>query len=145
MTPTTPALKSKWFWYSVVCVLCWAGWTITAKLGSIEIPASTMQFIFTFGALPVPLALLVAKHFKLEKSPRGISYGIGHGVLAAVGGLALFAAYRTGGNTAVITAATALYPLFTVVLAVFLLRERLTVKQVIGLCFAGIAMIIFSL
>ncbi len=146
LTVTTPALfKTNWFWYSVLCVLCWAGWAITAKLGSVEIPASTMQFLFTFGALPVSLALLVARRFSLEKSRKGISYSIGHGSLAAVGGLALFAAYRSGGNTAVITAATALYPMITVVLAVLILRERLTGVQLVGLAFAGAAMVIFSL
>ena len=44
-----------------------------------------------------------------------------------------------------ITAATALYPMFTVVLAVLVLRERLTGLQVVGLIFAGAAIVIFSL
>jgi transporter family protein len=104
-----------------------------------------MQFLFTFGALPVPLALLVAKRFRLEKSRQGISYSIGHGSLAAVGGLGLFAAYRSGGSATVITAATALYPMITVVLAVLILHERLTGLQIVGLAFAGAAMVLFSL
>ena len=58
---------------------------------------------------------------------------------------ALFAAYHTGGNTTVITAMTALYPMITVVLAVTILREPFRVKQVIGLVFAAIAIVIFSL
>ncbi len=104
-----------------------------------------MQFIFTLGTVPVALALLAGKRFRLEKSPRGIFYSVANGVLSGVGGLALFAAYRSGGNTSVITAATALYPMFTVVLAVLVLRERLTWLQVFGLVFAGAAIVIFSL
>ncbi len=137
--------KAKWFWYSSLCVLCWGGWALCSKLGSTEIPASAMQFIFTFGTLPVALALLVARSFKLEKSLKGIFYAVANGVLAGIGGLALFAAYRSGGNTSVITAATALYPMITVVLAVLILRERLTKLQVVGLGFAAVAMVIFSL
>ena len=139
------ALKTKWFWYSVLCVFCWGGWTLLGKLGSAEIPAHTMQFLFSFGCVPVALALLWSKRFKLERSPQGIFYGVAMGVLAGIGGLALFAAYRTGGNTSVITAATAMYPLITVVLAVLVLREKLTWLQIVGLVFATAAFVLFSL
>jgi uncharacterized membrane protein len=85
------------------------------------------------------------KQVKFERSVKGISFSLGNGVLAGIGGLTLFAAYRSGGNTSVITAATALYPLITVVLAVLVLRERLNWLQMIGLGFAAAAIIIFSL
>ncbi len=142
--PTPAVLKAKWFWYSLLCVLLWGGWALLSKLGSTEIPAATMQFLFTAGTLPIALGFLVAKRFKFEKSPKGIVYGTANGVLSGVGGLALFAAYRSGGNTSVITAATALYPMITVVLAVSILRERLTWLQVLGLGFAAAAIVIFS-
>lgn len=138
-------LKARWFWYSMACVLCWGGWALLSKLGSREIPPETMQFLFTFGAIPVCIALLVARGFKLEKSPKGISYGILNGVLSGIGGLALFAAYHTNGNTSLITTATALYPMITVVLAVLLLRERFRPIQAVGLIFAAAAIVIFSL
>lgn len=138
-------LRAKWLWYSILCVLFWGVWVLCSKLGSNDIPASTMQFIFAFGFIPVALLVLVLKPVKFEKSVKGIAYGLGNGVLSGIGGLALFAAYRSGGNTSVITAATALYPLITVVLAILILRERLTWVQVVGLGFAVAAIIIFSL
>lgn len=139
------ALKARWFWYSILCVLCWGGWALLSKLGSREIPPETMQFLFTVGALPVGVALLVACRGDLEKSARGITYAVLNGVLAGIGGLTLFAAYHTDGNTSVITAATALYPMITVVLAVWILRERLTAMQVLGLVFASAAFVLFSI
>jgi transporter family protein len=138
-------LKARWFWYSNLCVLCWGGWALLSRLGSREIPPQTMQFLFTIGTLPVGLALLIARKFKMERSPKGITYALLNGVLAGVGGLALFAAYHTGSNTALVTVATALYPMITVVLAVVLLRERFRLVQVIGLGFAIVAIVIFSL
>ena len=138
-------LKAKWFWYSLLCVLCWGAWVLCSKLGTNEIPASAMQFIFTFGFIPVAILVLVMKPVKFEKSAKGIAYSLGNGILAGIGGLTLFAAYRSGGNTSVITAATALYPLITVVLAVLVLRERLNWLQMVGLGFAVVAIIIFSL
>jgi bacterial/archaeal transporter family protein len=138
-------LKAKWFWYSLLAVLFWGAWVLCSKLGTNEIPASTMQFIFAFGFIPVAILVLVMKRVKFERSVKGISFSLGNGVLAGIGGLTLFAAYRSGGNTSVITAATALYPLITVVLAVLVLRERLNWLQMIGLGFAAAAIIIFSL
>lgn len=138
-------VKAKWFWFSLLCLVCWAAWTMLEKMASTEIPQDTVQFLFTFGALPVAIALLVARKFKLEKSPKGILYGLGNGVLAGAGNVALAGAYRTGGNTSVITAATAMYPLITVLLAVTILKERLTNVHKLGLLFACVAFIIFSL
>jgi uncharacterized membrane protein len=143
--PGLGTFKAKWFWYSILCVLCWGGWALLSKLGSTEIPAQSMQVLFTIGALPVGMALLAAKKFRLEKSYRGIFYGVTNGIFSGIGGLALFAAYRTGGNTSVITAATALYPMVTVALAVLILRERLTGKQIVGLGFAAVAIVVLSL
>jgi transporter family protein len=140
-----PTFKSKWFWYSVLCVLCWSGWAICSKLGSTHIPAKEMQFLFTIGTLPVALALTIARRFNFEKSPKGIFYGVANGVLSGIGGLAFFAAYRSGGNTAVITAVTSLYPMITVLLAVLILRERLNWRQGVGLAFAAVAFVVFSL
>ena len=104
-----------------------------------------MQFLFTLGTIPVGLALLIARRGKLERSAKGISYATLNGVLSGLGGLTLFAAYHTGGNTTIITATTALYPMITVVLAIMILHEPFRPKQVLGLLFAAIAIVIFSL
>ena len=143
--PIPEALKAKWFWYSLLCVILMGGWTLLSKIASSEISARTMQFLYPFGWVPVAVACLWSRKFRFEKSPRGILYGIAVGVLGGIGGLAFFAAYRTGGNTSAITAATGMYPLVTVVLAVLILREKLTWLHVVGLCFAAAAFLLFSL
>lgn len=120
-------------------------WVLFAKLGSVEIPSAGMQFLFTLGGVPVALALLIDRRFHLEKSGRGIFYGLMVGILSAIGTLALFVAYRAGGSASVITTATSLYPMVTVILAVAILRERLTIVQIVGLGFATAAFVIFSL
>jgi transporter family protein len=136
--------KSKWFWYSVLCDLCWGGWAIFAKLGSNQIPPEASQFLFAWGAFPVAFVLLAGRRFKLEKNGKGVFYSLANGVLSGLGSWALFAAYRTGGNTSVITAVTAMYPLISVILAMLVLRERLTKQHIVGLGFAAVAFVIFS-
>ena len=139
------SLQTRWFWYSILCILCWGGWALLSKFGSREIPPEAMQFLFTIGSIPVAFALLMARRGRLEKSAKGISYGLLNGILSGIGSLALFAAYHTNGNTSVITAASALYPVITVVLAITVLRERFGPVQVVGLGFAVVAIVIFSL
>ena len=138
-------IKAKWFWYCIFTLGCWGPWVLCSKLGSRDIPANGMEFLFAIGGVPVALAMLAGRGFGLEKSVKGITYGLIVGILSAVGQLALFAAFRSGGNTAVVTTATGLYPMVTVVLAVIFLRERLTRIQILGLAFAAAAFVIFSL
>jgi len=137
-------LKSRWLAYSLLCVLCWGAWALLAKLGSREISAEGSQFLFAWGAVPVALVLLAGRGWKLEKNVKGIAYSVANGILSGVGGWALFAAYRTGGNTSIITTVTGMYPLISVVLAVAILRERLTRLHLLGLAFAAAAFVIFS-
>jgi uncharacterized membrane protein len=138
------AFEVKWFWYSMLAILSWAAWAIVSKIASRELPASTVQFLYPWGALPVMLALLKARQFKLEKNPKGIVYSLLNGLLGVLGNVAFLAAYRSGGNTPAVTATTALYPMVTVLLALLILRERLSGLQTVGVGFAVIAIITFS-
>jgi drug/metabolite transporter (DMT)-like permease len=138
-------VESKWFWCMLFCLACWGPWALFSKLGSIEIPPLGMQFLFTIGGLPVAIAVLIGQKFKLERSRKGILYGLAVGLLSAAGTFAFFGAYHSGGNASVITTATGLYPMVTVILAVLILHERLTRLQILGLGFATAAFIIFSL
>jgi bacterial/archaeal transporter family protein len=138
-------IKKPWLWYSVLAVLAWGAWAILSKLASSEIPVHTMQFLFTIGTLPVAAALFAARNFKLEPSAKGIFFSVTNGVVSAIGILALFAAYRSGGNTSVVTVTTSLYPMITVVLALVILGERLTKVQTLGLGLAAVAIVMFSL
>ncbi len=137
--------RAKWLWYSLLAVICWGAWAILSKLGSSDLSARAMQFYYALGSVPVAIALIWGRGFKLEWDFVGISYATVNGLLSSLGNLAVLAAYRSGGNTAVITTATALYPIVTVFLAILFLRERLTPAQIVGVGFAAAAMVIFSL
>lgn len=104
-----------------------------------------LQFISAFGLLGFGFILLAARRFRIEHKGRATLFGILSGLLLAIGGVALYAALRVGTNAAVVTTVTSLYPMCTVILAVFFLRERLTKKQLLGLALAIVAIVIFSL
>jgi bacterial/archaeal transporter family protein len=137
--------RTKWFLYSMAAVLSWSCWTFSAKFGSEQLPPNAEQFMAAFGFLLVGVVFLVAMRFRLDFNPKGAAYGVLAGLLLAIGTIALFAAYRTGANTAVITTATGLYPMVTIVLAIIFLKERLSRLQLLGVLFAVAALVIFSL
>lgn len=148
-TPLIPALtqtiKTKWFWYAMASSLCWTGWAFTAKIGSREIPPTSMEFISAFGFVLISVGALGRKATKNHEGKVGKLYALISGVLLALGGICLYGAYRTGYNAAMITAVTSLYPMVTVICAVRFLREKLNWLQVVGLFFAAAAMFILSL
>ena len=135
----------KWFWYSILTVIGWAGWALFLKIGSVEIPSEPALFFQTLGTLPLAVALLAAGAVRGPQKRRGIVYSLLIGILTGVGILFLLAAYRLGGNTAVVSVTTALYPVVTIALAVTLLREKLTQRQVLGLGLSLVSIVLFSL
>jgi transporter family protein len=67
------------------------------------------------------------------------------GVAGTLGTLFLLYALRQGGKASLVVPITALYPLVTIILAVLLLRERVTIQQGIGMALAVIAVVLLSL
>lgn len=136
--------RAKWFWYSVISLLCWTAWALTAKVGSSVLPPSEMQFISGLGFLLVSITVASVSKRDSQTSHKGRLYSVISGVLLAIGGLASFAAYRLGANIAATTGITSLYPGITVICAVLVLKERLSKSQIAGLCFSGLAIFLFS-
>lgn len=140
----TSTMRTKWFWCAIASSLCWTAWAFTAKLGSREIPPTTMEFISAFGFILVSMGVMGAKKTKPEKSSSGKLLALISGVLLAFGGICLFSAYRTGYNASIITSITSLYPVVTVLLALVFLREKLNKVQAVGFFFAAAAILLLS-
>jgi uncharacterized membrane protein len=145
MQTTESALKTRWFWYSIVTVIGWAGWALFLKLGSEEIPSDASLFLQTAGMVPLALVLLFNRAARGTKDKKGIVYSLLNGAITGLGILSLLAAYRSGGNTAVVSVTSSLYPLVTFALALVVLHEKLTKKQILGVVLATVSIVLFSL
>jgi transporter family protein len=66
-----------------------------------------------------------------------------NGVLATLGMLAFYAAMEKG-RASVVGPVTALFPIVTVVGSMLILKERLTVVQGAGICFALAAILLLA-
>jgi uncharacterized membrane protein len=101
-------------------------------------------FLQTAGMTPLAVLLLFNRSAREVKDKKGIVYSILNGAITGVGILALLAAYRSGGNTSVVSVTSSLYPLVTFALALVVLHERLTKKQTLGVVLATASIVLFS-
>jgi len=134
---------SNWLWFALMALFWWGVWGFLAKLGADRMTPGALQILFVVGMVP-PLLLALAKvGFVVQKDGRGVFYGILNGVLATFGMLAFYAAMSRG-KASLVAPITAIFPLFTVIGAVLLLKEKLNKIQIAGIALAIVAVVIFS-
>ena len=147
---TTPAKdQSKfpsWLAYSLLTILLWGVWGALTKAVSADIDAYTNQVLFGIGVLPLMVIVLLSERLRGGVDRRcGIFYAFITGVLGGTGNITFFKAFAAGGKASVVVPATSLSPLVTVILGYFLLKERASGYQKVGLILAMGAIYLLSL
>jgi len=122
-------------------LVSWGLWAILSKLIGDSLSASHSQALSALGFVPVLAALcfLPGSTPTNGKPSRGVGFAIAAGVVTSLGNLAYYAALQRGERAVTVIPLTALYPVFTIALAVPLLRERFSLAQKLGviLCLAA--------
>jgi bacterial/archaeal transporter family protein len=131
-----------WLWYTLATIVLWAAWSLFSKAAADGIPPLPMFVVYIFGNLVVAFAVFAVTGFKVETNRRGWLFGLLSGAISGTGGIAFFAALRYGKSPAVVVTLTSLYPLGTVLVAPFILKEKLTRSQWIGVGFAIVAIVL---
>jgi bacterial/archaeal transporter family protein len=133
-----------WLSYSVLTVLLWGAWGVESKAIVDRTNAFTGQFLFTYGLIvPAVIALASRRRFEGKHQARGFGYAVLTGLLGGIGNIAFYMALMSG-KTAIVAPLTSLFPLVTVLLAVAVLKERLTPRQGVGLVIAVAAICFLS-
>ena len=105
-------------------------------------PQSALIFELA-GAMLIGLLILYLVNFKPDLHPKGVLFAGLTGVAGMLGTLFYFAA-ASKGKISVVVSMTALYPVITIILAVIILREPITAKQIVGIAFALFAIALLS-
>jgi transporter family protein len=135
-----------WLVYSLLTILLWGIWGALTKIVSGDIDAYMNQVLFAIGVLPVMVIVLFSRRLAGGANrSRGIFYAFITGVLGGTGNIAFFKAFNAGGKASVVVPATSLSPLVTVILGYFLLKERASGYQKVGLALAMVAIYLLSL
>jgi len=132
-----------WFIPAFIALLVYGLWEFFPKLAVRYLSLRSALVWEVAGVLLVGLGILAAGRFQVEFHPRGVLFAVLAGVCGMIGTLFFFAAARHG-KISVVVSLTALYTLVTIVLAVLLLGERLSLRQGIGMLLALIAIILMS-
>jgi len=132
--------------HSLLTILLWGIWGALTKAISSDLDAYTNQVLFSVGVLPVMAIVLFSGRLTGGVSRRrGILYAFITGILGGTGNIAFFKALSEGGKASVVVPATSLSPLVTVALGFFLLKERASGYQKVGLLLAIAAIYLLSL
>ncbi len=134
-----------WLVFSIVALVLWGITGVTQKLSTNRITSerSFLWFCWAMVALSAAVFAFARPHAGLGALAIGCS--IAGGTLNGLGAWTSFRALESGGKASIVISLISLYPLLTVVLAVILLGERLTLLQTAGAIVAIGAAILLSL
>ena len=135
----------RWLRWSLLALLSWGIWALMAKLIGERLSGAQNQALSTLGILPIILALGVTRKFSATgHRRRGIFYALASGAVSCVGNVFYYDLFSRGGKAAMIVPLTALYPLATILLAMLLLKERLSRVQLGGVLLSLVAVYLFN-
>jgi drug/metabolite transporter (DMT)-like permease len=128
------ALMAPWIFWTLLTLLSWGIWAVLSKKAGGGITDAQLQAISTLGVLPV-LAMLgaIKDSAPANNRRRGIFIAFGSGVISCMGNIAFYNVLNQGAKAAAVIPVTDLYPAVTVLLAVPLLKERLSWIQWSGI------------
>lgn len=129
---------------AVVSLVMWGLWGFFPKLATDNIGPKSVLIFQNTATILVTIFVLASVNFKPEINSKGIFFSVISGLAGTVGGLFFLYAISKG-RASVIVTMTALYPIVTIILAFLILKEPISLKQGIGMMFALIAMVLFSL
>lgn len=134
-----------WLNFAILALVLWGITGVTQKLSTngISSERSFLWFCWAMVALSAIILLLARPHSTLGTVV--VLCSIAGGALNGFGAWTSFRALESGGKASIVISLVSLYPLLTVVLAVLLLHERLTLMQSAGVVTAIAAAILLSL
>lgn len=132
-----------WLTSALFALFSFGLWGFFSKFSVMHLDAKSALVYQTFGVLLTGLLVLCFMKFKPAGDAKGISYALLTGVAYGVGCMFYLMAASKGKIITVVTL-TALYPLVTMFLAYWLLKETINFKQCIGIILAIGAIVLLS-
>jgi transporter family protein len=127
-----------WLVYTLISIVLWGLWGFFPKLAVQHINASSAAVYEILGAIPLAILLAGNAQFRLDTHPRGVLFAVATGMIGFVAAFCFLKAVTTGPVTLVV-GLSSLYPALTLLLAIFLLQETLSLRQGFGLALAIVA------
>jgi transporter family protein len=139
-------LMPAWLAWTLLTVATWGVWSFLNTLLADAITSPALgQAVTTIGILPVLLLLNAMKDSPVSGNRRlGIWLALGSGIVSCLGNIANFDVLSRGAQAAAVIPVTALYPVVTVLLAVPVLKERVSLLQWLGIAASIVSIYFFN-
>lgn len=135
---------SSWYYPSLTALFLYGAWGYWGTRASNFINPLSITFYSSLGVLISGIVALILLDFKLELSIKGSTYGFLNGLANGIACIFFIMALRKGPVMPVVLM-TSMYPMITLMLCMLFLKQGLTLKQVAGMIFAVIALILFAM
>lgn len=132
-----------WFIPTLGVILCWGAWAFLPKFSAQWINTKSAIVYQGLGGTILALLILINLGNSLETHPKGAILAIVAGMLNFLGVLFYIKAISKG-SIAIVSTLSALYPLVVIFLGLVILHETLTLKQMIGIGFALVAIALIA-
>lgn len=133
----------EWIFPALGTFIFWGFWGFIPKLTTKYISPKSAIIYEVLGGSLVAIIVLYSLNFKPEMNPKGFALAITTGLFGFLGALCYLLAVSKGPVSLVVTL-TALYPVLSILLAVIILNEPITLKQGVGILLALGAMLLIA-
>ncbi|MGW8300965.1 MAG: EamA family transporter [Desulfobacterales bacterium] len=133
----------EWLLPASMTLICWGIWGFIPKITTRYINPLSASLFEGLGSTIFALIILVSLNFKPDIHPKGVSLAFITGLLGMLGALFYLLAMPKG-KVSVIATLVALNPVITIGLAYLILKEPVTLKEGVGMVFAFIAIVLFT-
>jgi drug/metabolite transporter (DMT)-like permease len=135
-----------WLLFALVALVFWGLFSATQKVTTNYISAEWSYLTFIVSSILISIVFLVSGLIDFNFTRGTLITGSLAGMLNGLGVLASFSAYRAQGQASKVTAiAGALQPVFTIILAIVFLGERLTIIETSGISLAILGSLFLSI
>ncbi|KYC41590.1 hypothetical protein WA1_16205 [Scytonema hofmannii PCC 7110] len=135
---------NSWLIYTLLALFLYGFWGFFSKLATNYVDPKSALIYEVLGALMVSLVLFGNNGFRVKVDNLGIFYAVLVGVSGTLATFLFFIAI-TQGASSIILPLTSLYPIVTILLSVFILKESLSLIQSIGILLALVAIVLCSM
>jgi transporter family protein len=134
----------KAFWFSVITLFCWGVWGIFGKLASAHLGSKMLVLVSSSVGFLTVLTIMLVSGFQPDRNASGLVLATLAGMAGGVGSIFFYLALKNG-QASLVVPLTALYPLVTVGLGFWFLKEELSPLNLVGIGLALIAGFLLSL
>lgn len=132
-----------WLTASIISLILFGLWAFFPKISSEYINAKQAMPYEVLGAVLVGVLFFIFQGIDFNHHPKGYLFAFLTGVCGTLGTFFYFYA-ASQGKLSIIVTLTALYPIITIALSIFLLEEKISPKQYIGIVLAVLAIYFLS-